>query len=76
MHTRKGSTTAKRLQSYGRPASRQVMIVCPKNGVEVATGFTVVSADRLDRIRVQPLMFRCSSCYDVHLWSKDDAFLR
>jgi hypothetical protein len=54
----------------------EVMIRCPGTGDEVPTGFSAVSADKLKRIPFGPLVFKCRSCRELHVWSKQEAFLR
>jgi hypothetical protein len=52
------------------------MIKCPVTGHEIPTGFTAVSAGKLERLLRGSLLVKCESCGQYHEWSKQDAFLR
>ena len=54
----------------------KVMIRCPATGHEVPTGFTAVSAAKLERLLRGSLLVKCAACSQHHEWSNRDAFLR
>jgi hypothetical protein len=54
----------------------EVMTRCPVTGVEVPTGYSLVSADEFHHMALGRLLFKCRACRQLHEWSKHDAFLR
>ena len=54
----------------------KVMIRCPATGSEIPTGFTAISAGKLEQLLRGSLLVKCASCGQHHQWSKHDAFLR
>jgi hypothetical protein len=53
-----------------------VMIRCPTTGDAVPTGFSAVSQRNLEQMVLEPLVFKCLACREIHEWLRKDAFLR
>ena len=51
-----------------------VMIRCPKTGEAVPTGIAM-EPDSWRSTQMSDNRIQCSSCGEVHVWQKEDAFL-